>query len=118
MLTCADPETVGEAALTAVTVTVFAAGIALGGVKIPVVLIVPTVAFPPATPFTCHVTAVLERLLTLALNASVLPNRTWFAPLTVTEGVEDCVLGIVAPEPHPARIPVETNEDTTTQGNK
>ena len=38
---------------------------------------VPKVLLPPVTPFTCHVTAVLERLLTVAVKRAVLPNRTW-----------------------------------------
>jgi hypothetical protein len=53
---------------------------------------VPTVLLPPAIPFTFHVTALLERLLTEAVKRTVLPNRTWLLPLTVTEGGPDCVV--------------------------
>jgi len=46
---------------------------------------VPTELFPPAIPPTCHVTAVLVRLATVAVKLIVLPSRTWVGPLTVTE---------------------------------
>jgi hypothetical protein len=72
---CADPETVGEATLTADTVTVFAVGTAAGGVYTPPLDIVPNVLLPPATPFTCHVTVVLVRLETAAVNVVVAPTR-------------------------------------------
>ncbi len=42
----------------AFTVTGFVPGTAAGAVYSPVALIVPLVAFPPTTPFTCQVTAV------------------------------------------------------------
>ena len=57
-----------------------------GGAYNPALVMVPTVLLPPATVFTCHVTAVFERLATVAVNVVVLPKRTWLAPLTVTEG--------------------------------
>jgi len=47
---------------------------------------VPTVLLPLATPFTCQVTAVLVKLLTIAVNAVVPPRRTWPLPLTAMEG--------------------------------
>jgi hypothetical protein len=59
-----DPEIVGEATLTAVIVTGFVLGIAVGGVYWPLLVIVPLVLFPPATPLTCHVTLVLLALVT------------------------------------------------------
>ena len=86
MLSCAEPDTLGEATLTAVMVTVFEAGIVAGGVYTPAVLMVPTVLLPPGTPSTCHVTAVLVMLLTAAVKLAVVPSRTWLPPLTVTDG--------------------------------
>ena len=57
-----------------------------GGVYTPAIEIVPTVLFPPATPFTFHVTDELVRLVTVTVKLSVLPKRTWLAPEMVTEG--------------------------------
>src|SRR2546427_11552479 len=57
----------------AVTVTV--AGLA-GAVYSPEPEIVPTVALPPVTPFTCQVTAVLLVFCTTALNCCVPPAAT------------------------------------------
>jgi len=51
-------------------------------------------------PLTCHVTAVFERLLTVAVKVIVLPSRTWLAPLTVTDGC-GCVEVLMPPEPQP-----------------
>ena len=46
---------------------------------------VPTVAFPPATPFTCQFTAVFEVFATVAANCCVAPTATEaVAGLTVT----------------------------------
>jgi hypothetical protein len=57
----------------------------LGAVYSPLVLIVPTVALPPATPFTCQVTAVFVVPVTVAVNWSVAPGLTVEeAPVTVT----------------------------------
>jgi hypothetical protein len=67
MLTGANPETDGDCTLTAVTFTVLFTGITDGGVYTPAAVIVPTVLLPPATPFTCQVTAVFARLLTTAV---------------------------------------------------
>jgi hypothetical protein len=57
-----------SACAIAVTVTVPAAGGDNGAVYTPVLEIVPTIAFPPATPFTCHVAFLLLLLLTVAVN--------------------------------------------------
>jgi len=57
----------------AVTVTV--AGLA-GAVYRPELEIVPTVALPPVTPFTCQVTAVLLVFCTVAVNCWVPPAAT------------------------------------------
>jgi hypothetical protein len=68
----ADPDFVVSACDTAVTVTVAGLGTTEGAVYSPAVEIVPTVEFPPATPFTCQVTAVLEVPVTVAVNCCVL----------------------------------------------
>jgi hypothetical protein len=47
-----------------------------GAVKSPVVVIVPTVADPPAVPFTDHVTAVFDVFEAVALNDCVFPYCT------------------------------------------
>lgn len=56
-VTLADPLALGDATLTAVTVTVAGDGSTFGAVYVPLVEIVPTLEFPPACPFTSHVTA-------------------------------------------------------------
>jgi hypothetical protein len=70
-VTVAEPMAVGLAALVACTVTVAGLGIAAGAVYNPEAEIVPTVALPPATPPTLHVTAVLLELVTVAANCLV-----------------------------------------------
>jgi hypothetical protein len=67
----ADPDFVVSAWDTAVTVTVAGLGTAEGAVYSPEVEIVPTDEFPPVTPFTCQVTAVLEVPVTVAVNCCV-----------------------------------------------
>src|SRR5271155_4900357 len=59
MVTVAEADLVVSACEMAVTVTVAGLGTAAGAVKTPDVEIVPVVVFPPVTPFTCQVTAVL-----------------------------------------------------------
>ncbi|PYX86899.1 MAG: hypothetical protein DMG68_13700 [Acidobacteria bacterium] len=68
MLTMADADLELSACETAVTAKGLFAGTAEGGVYTPDVLIVPTVALPPAVPATCQVTCVLLVLFTVALN--------------------------------------------------
>ena len=75
-VTMAEPEAAGFATETAVTVTVAGLGMVLGAVYSPVALMVPTVALPPATPFTCQVTAVFVVPETVAVNWSVAPGLT------------------------------------------
>ena len=58
------------------TVTVVVLCTAAGAVYRPELEIVPTVALPPATPFTCQVTAVLLVFCTVALNCWVPPAAT------------------------------------------
>ena len=63
-----EAEATGVACVTAVMVKVFGLGIVAGGVYRPVVEIVPVALLPPATPFTCQVTAALVVFVTVAVN--------------------------------------------------
>ena len=76
IVTVADPDLVESATETAVIVTAAGLGATAGAVYSPVVEMVPTVAFPPFTPFTCHVTAVFEVFVTVAVNCCVKPVTT------------------------------------------
>jgi hypothetical protein len=70
-VTLADPERVGSAPEVAVMVTTEPGGDA-GAVYSPVLLIVPTVVLPPATPFTLHLTPrFCELFCTVAANCCV-----------------------------------------------
>ena len=84
----------------AVTVTSGLVGMVDGAVYRPEELMVPLVESPPPTPFTAHVTAVLEVLLTVAVNCCVVAGMTVAVAgvtLTVT------VVFVLLPPPHPAR---------------
>src|ERR1700681_1950785 len=70
------PFFVASAALLAVTVTVFRFARFAGALYSPAALMEPVVAFPPATPFTDHVTLVLLLPVTVAVQLSVLAART------------------------------------------
>jgi hypothetical protein len=61
---------------SAVTVTVLGDGTAFGAVKLPDVVMVPTVEFPPGTPLTSQTTPVFVEKLTDAVNCCVLPALT------------------------------------------
>jgi hypothetical protein len=76
IVTGAEADFVVSAWDTAVTVTVAGLGTAAGPVYKPEPEIVPTVALPPITPFTCHVTAVLLVFCTVAENCCVRPAVT------------------------------------------
>jgi len=110
-LSCADPDAVGEATLTAVTVTESVVGSTAGGVYTPAAVMVPTLLLPPVTPFTCQVTAVLVRIVTVAEKLVVLPRRTWLAPETVTDG-----WGVILPPPvpQPVSVTASVNADNRT----
>jgi len=56
----AEPKTVASVCSTALTVTVAGEGTLAGAVKRPEELMVPTVLFPLAMPFTCQFTPELE----------------------------------------------------------
>jgi hypothetical protein len=72
-VTCADPVRLASASDIAVTVAVKVDETVDGAVYIPAAEIVPTVELPPVTPLTCQVTAMLDVLVTAALNAWVPP---------------------------------------------
>jgi hypothetical protein len=87
--TLAAPLADGAATLVALTVTLAGDGKSPGAVYSPALEIVPTVAFPPSTPFTLHVTRVSVVPVTVAANACVAPKNTIAlvgATLTVTFG--------------------------------
>jgi hypothetical protein len=81
-----EAEATGVACVTAVIVTVFGVGIVAGGVYKPVAEIVPVALPPPATPFTCQLTAVLLVFVTAAVNCTVDPSRACAVPEIVTAG--------------------------------
>lgn len=88
-VTCADPVRLVSASDTAVTVAVNVDETVAGAVYIPAEEIVPTVELPPLTPLTCHVTAVLDVFVTVALNAWVPPafNDTLDGVMVTATGV-------------------------------
>lgn len=68
---------------------------------------VPTVALPPVTPFTDHVTTVLDVPVTEAVNCCVVPIMTFEedgATLTVIDGGGG---GAELPPPQPEAKPIE-----------
>jgi hypothetical protein len=75
-VTVAWADFVTSAALVAATVKEPVAASVAGAVYNPLVEIVPTVAFPPATPFTVHATAVFADPATVAVNCCVFPKLT------------------------------------------
>jgi hypothetical protein len=84
------PILVVSCALVAVTVTLVGVGKLLGAVYKPVALTVPSVALPPAVPFTDQVTFVFVLPVTVAVNACVAPARkVALAGATTTERLLD-----------------------------
>ena len=71
IVTVAEDDFVGSAWEIAVTVTLAGLGTEGGPRYKPVVAIVPTEELPPVMAFTCHVTAVLELPITVALKSCV-----------------------------------------------
>src|SRR5438046_2577762 len=68
---------------------------------------VPTVALPPATPFTVHATAVLLVPVTVAVNGCVSPSRTLVVLGATDTATCDCtgstfVVVVLEPPPQPA----------------
>jgi hypothetical protein len=86
-VTVADPDFVTSACATALTITgLFGLGTTAGAVYNPAPSTVPTLAFPPDTPFTCHATAVFVLPLTAAVNGCCSPgNLLAVFGLTLTE---------------------------------
>jgi hypothetical protein len=67
-VTIAAPKGLVSAELMALTVIVAGVGTMAGAVYNPEVLMVPTVEFPPSTPFTDQMMVVLTGLTTVAVN--------------------------------------------------
>jgi hypothetical protein len=82
-------------------VTVFGTGSTAGPVYTPALEIVPNAADPPATPFTCHVTAMLVVPATFAENNPEPFNRNELGPLTVTVTGVAAANEVAVPAPHP-----------------
>ena len=80
-------ETVLSAALVAVIVTFEELGSIAGAVYKPFVEMVPTVWFPPATPFTLQVTPLFELPVTVAAYCEDVPSVTVVAPLRLSDTV-------------------------------
>jgi hypothetical protein len=93
-VTCADPVRLVSASDTAVTVAIKADETVAGAVYIPTAEIVPIVELPPVTPFTCHVTAVLDVFVTAALNVWVPP-----AFIDTLDGLMVTVTGVAGQVP-------------------
>lgn len=108
---------VGSAWLVAVTCTVTGFGKSAGAVYNPPGLMVPTVEFPPETPFTLQFTAVSFVFFTLAVNVTMFPSTT--DPLggttdTVIAGGGGGCCTNPAPPPHPfAQIPAVRSPKAT-----
>jgi hypothetical protein len=134
-VTVAVPTADGLAALVACTVTVAGLGIAAGALYIPEAETVPTVEFPPVTPFTLHVTAVFVEFVTVALNWRVCVTGTDALDgdtLTITGGADvtlrltgvlvvppspllTTTIGIFLPTCVASAIPVAFNEVADTK---
>jgi hypothetical protein len=100
----AGPVLVESTILMALMVAVFGEGGTPGAVYRPAVVTVPTVAFPPATSFTIHLTWELNEPVpaTAAVNCCVAPVVT-FAVGGVT--LTDVIAGPPLPEPQPDIMP-------------
>ena len=90
-VTAAVALAVASAELVAVTVTVLGFGNVCGATYCPAELMVPAATFPPATPFTDQVTAVLFVPVTETINCCGPPARTFAvggatATLTAADG--------------------------------
>jgi len=109
MVTVTIADFVASAWLVAATCTVTGLGKSAGAMYNPLVLIVPIVELPPATPFTLQFTLVFVVFLTVAVNVNMLPSTT--DPLggtieTVIAGGGGGACTKPAPPPHPfAQIP-------------
>ncbi|HEV1994989.1 MAG TPA: hypothetical protein VGR03_11715 [Candidatus Acidoferrum sp.] len=98
-----EPDFVESAWLVAVTCTVAGDGRSVGAVYTPRDVIVPSVAFPPGTPFTLQLTAVSVVLVTVAAKVAWPPSTTDpLAGFTVTSIVGGAV-EVAASSPHRSR---------------
>jgi hypothetical protein len=76
---------VASAWLVALTCTVAGEGRSTGAVYRPPLVIIPTVALPPAVPFTLQLTVVSAVFVTVAVNVAVFPSTTDpLGPVTLT----------------------------------
>jgi hypothetical protein len=109
------PDADALATLIACTETELGFGTTAGAKKFPEALIVPTVEFPPVTPLTCHVTAVLVVPVTVAANCCELPALTFAEvgdTVTVMTGG-----GALTPAPlHPDTNSTTANVPASAQG--
>ena len=108
-VTVAAPDFVTSACDTADTITgLFGVGTTAGAVYNPFASIVPALALPPVTPFTCQVTAVFDVPLTLAENGCCsVGNLLAVCGLTFTETV-------AGPPPPPPVLPPPPHEVSTS----
>jgi hypothetical protein len=72
----ARPDLLASAWLVAVICTVAGTGKSIGAVYAPAAVIVPSVVFPPVTPFTLQITAVSVVFDTFAVKLVWFPSRT------------------------------------------
>jgi hypothetical protein len=87
-----------------------------GAVYTPVADTVPSVAFPPATLLTSHVTFVFDAFDTLAMSCTVVPACAMFELADAKTIIGGCGGSVVLPPPHPvnskATGAIRTNADT------
>src|SRR5207245_8928827 len=94
--------------LVSLSTTLVGEGVTRGAVYFLCVDLMPTVAFPPAIPFTLHVTYVLVAFTTSAEKFCVLPSRTAaLVGVTLTEigeggGGGGGATGLAPPPPQPS----------------
>ena len=117
---CAEPDFVASAILVAAIVTVALLGKSAGPAYKPVTEMVPTAPFPPATPLTLHVTAVLLAFVTSAENSCVFPSNTELdcgVTFTMMEGGGGGGGGPVTapPPPQPSKLTPAASRSATLQ---
>jgi len=125
MVTVAEPEELGLAVETAVTVTgevvtpplpVDVVGTPPGATNKPAVEINPVPCVPPVTPLTCQVTAVLATPFTVAVNCCVAKIATLLG-FGVTATVPDtCCPTVTLADPESAEFAAETAATVTVAG--
>jgi hypothetical protein len=112
------PVLAGSTVSVALTVMVLGAGGNSGAVYMPVELMVPSVAFPPAMPFTNHPNVGREPSFAFAANCCVVsPGRVALAGVTMTEYPCEPLPGMIASAHPPSRtgnIDSSTNTERFT----